>query len=98
MVDPYTILGTRNAPSLAHVAFEVTDSTGSDEHNQRLSERRAGSVKDFLAAQGIEMNRMIAVGYGEYRPVASNDTNEGRSKNRRVEIVIAEGVVQEAQQ
>jgi outer membrane protein OmpA-like peptidoglycan-associated protein len=73
-----------------------TDSSGSDEHNQRLSERRAGSVKDFLAAQGIDMNRMVAVGYGENRPVADNESNEGRKKNRRVEIVIAEGEIKEA--
>jgi outer membrane protein OmpA-like peptidoglycan-associated protein len=73
-----------------------TDSTGSDEHNQRLSERRAGSVKDFLAREGIGMNRMVAAGYGEDRPVADNDSADGRKKNRRVEIIIAEGVVQEA--
>ncbi len=73
-----------------------TDSTGSDEYNQRLSERRASAVRDFLAAQGVDMNRMVAVGYGEYRPVADNDTREGRQKNRRVEIVIAEGEVAEA--
>jgi outer membrane protein OmpA-like peptidoglycan-associated protein len=72
-----------------------TDSTGSDEHNQGLSERRASSVRDFLAAQGIDMNRMVAVGYGEYRPIADNDTASGRARNRRVEIVIAEGVVKE---
>lgn len=75
-----------------------TDSTGSDAHNQTLSERRAGSVKDFLAGQGIGMNRMVAVGYGENRPVADNETRDGRSRNRRVEIVIAEGVVAEAAQ
>ena len=75
-----------------------TDSTGSEEHNQGLSERRAGSVKDFLAAQGIGINRMVAVGYGEHRPVADNSTKEGRQKNRRVEIVIAEGEVREAGQ
>jgi outer membrane protein OmpA-like peptidoglycan-associated protein len=73
-----------------------TDATGSDEYNQRLSERRASAVRDFLAAQGVDMNRMVAVGYGEYRPVADNDTREGRQKNRRVEIVIAEGEVAEA--
>lgn len=73
-----------------------TDSTGSESWNQTLSERRAESVRDFLAQQGVGMNRMVAVGYGESRPVASNDTQEGRAKNRRVEIVIAEGTVQEA--
>jgi outer membrane protein OmpA-like peptidoglycan-associated protein len=70
-----------------------TDSTGSAEYNQGLSERRAFSVRDFLAQQGIGGQRMVAVGYGLTRPVADNSTREGRAKNRRVEIVIAEGVV-----
>jgi len=73
-----------------------TDSTGSDAYNQRLSEQRAQSVYDFLFAQGIEAHRMKAVGYGPTRPIADNATTEGRSKNRRVEIVISEGVVAEA--
>ena len=60
-----------------------------------LSERRAASVRDFLAQQGIEGLRMVAVGYGLTRPVADNATREGRAKNRRVEIVIAEGVISE---
>ena len=70
-----------------------TDSTGSADYNQVLSERRAMSVRDFLAQQGIDLSRMIAVGYGLTRPVADNSTAGGRAKNRRVEIVIAEGVV-----
>lgn len=72
-----------------------TDSTGSADYNQGLSERRAASVRDFLAREGIEWQRMMAVGYGLTRPVADNSTHEGRAKNRRVEIVIAEGVVSE---
>ncbi|MCP4899016.1 MAG: OmpA family protein [bacterium] len=72
-----------------------TDATGSDTHNQSLSERRASSVKDFLAGQGININRIVAVGYGENRPVAENETREGRSKNRRVEIVMNTGEVAE---
>jgi outer membrane protein OmpA-like peptidoglycan-associated protein len=72
-----------------------TDSTGSAEYNQGLSERRAASVRDFLAQQGIDGRRMVAVGYGLTRPVADNETRNGRAKNRRVEIVIAEGVVSE---
>ena len=70
-----------------------TDSTGSADYNQGLSERRAVSVRDFLAQQGIDGQRMVAVGYGLTRPVADNQTREGRAKNRRVEIVIAEGQV-----
>jgi outer membrane protein OmpA-like peptidoglycan-associated protein len=72
-----------------------TDSTGSAEYNQQLSERRAMSVRDFLALQGITAQRVVAVGYGFDRPVAENTTREGRAKNRRVDIVIAEGVIAE---
>jgi len=73
-----------------------TDSTGGDEYNQRLSERRAASVRDFLVTNGIEMGRIVAAGYGKTRPRADNASAEGRQKNRRVEIVIAQGQVQEA--
>jgi outer membrane protein OmpA-like peptidoglycan-associated protein len=72
-----------------------TDSTGSADYNQGLSERRASSVRDFLAQQGIGGQRMVAVGYGLTRPVADNSTREGRASNRRVEIIIAEGEVAE---
>lgn len=70
-----------------------TDSTGSPSFNLRLSQRRADSVFDFLARQGIEAGRMMTVGYGMDRPIAENTTVAGRSQNRRVEIVIAEGEV-----
>jgi outer membrane protein OmpA-like peptidoglycan-associated protein len=70
-----------------------TDSTGTRGYNQRLSEARAASVRDFLLEQGVDVTRMIAVGYGPDRPVASNETADGRRQNRRVEIVIAEGEV-----
>jgi len=63
-----------------------TDSTGSDSYNQLLSERRAASVAEVLLAQGVAFERVAAEGYGENRPVASNDTAEGRAQNRRVEI------------
>ena len=71
-------------------AFEIdghTDSDASDEHNQVLSENRANAVKNFLAAQGLTAEITIN-GYGESRPIASNDTPEGKQKNRRVEIII----------
>jgi outer membrane protein OmpA-like peptidoglycan-associated protein len=74
-----------------------TDSTGSAAYNQQLSVQRATSVRDFLAANGIDMDRMVAAGYGMTRPVAENATAAGRAQNRRVEIVIAEGVVAEAE-
>ncbi len=65
-----------------------TDSTGSDDHNQKLSENRAKSVYEFLAGCGLKSNAMASKGFGETQPIASNDTNDGRQKNRRVEIVI----------
>ena len=71
-------------------AFEIdghTDSDASDEHNQVLSENRANAVKNFLAAQGLTAEITIN-GYGESRPIATNDTPEGKQKNRRVEIII----------
>jgi len=64
------------------------DSTGSDQMNLELSQRRAGSVTAYLSNQGINPQRLIAVGYGESRPIASNDTPEGRAQNRRVEITL----------
>jgi outer membrane protein OmpA-like peptidoglycan-associated protein len=65
-----------------------TDSVGSDEFNQQLSEQRAGSVRDFLAQQGVSASAMTARGFGKTQPVATNDTPEGRQRNRRVEIVV----------
>lgn len=63
-----------------------TDSTGAVQYNQLLSERRASSVRDYLAAYGVAFNRLTAVGYGPHRPVASNSHAAGREQNRRVEI------------
>jgi len=65
-----------------------TDSVGSDEFNQQLSERRADSVSDFLAEQGVPVSTITARGFGKLQPVATNDTPEGRQRNRRVEIVV----------
>jgi outer membrane protein OmpA-like peptidoglycan-associated protein len=65
-----------------------TDSTGSFEYNQLLSERRAKSVSGYLVAQGINASRIAAKGMGERYPVVSNDTSEGRAQNRRVEMDI----------
>ncbi len=65
-----------------------TDSVGTDDFNQRLSEQRAGSVLDFLAQQGVRGNAMTSRGFGKTQPVASNDTVDGRQKNRRVELVV----------
>jgi len=65
-----------------------TDSVGSDQMNQQLSERRADSVRDFLIAQGVAGSAVTAKGFGKTRPVVPNDTAEGRQKNRRVELVV----------
>ncbi len=63
-----------------------TDSTGSAAYNKRLSQARAETVLNYLASKGIARERMRAVGYGEEKPIAPNDTAEGRAKNRRVEL------------
>ena len=63
-----------------------TDGTGTEVYNKGLSDRRSKAVFDYLASKGISPSRMRAVGYGESNPVASNKTEEGRVKNRRVEL------------
>jgi outer membrane protein OmpA-like peptidoglycan-associated protein len=66
-----------------------TDSRGSDEDNQKLSTERAEAVREYLLASGgVDAQRITALGYGETKPIASNDTEEGRRKNRRIDIVI----------
>jgi outer membrane protein OmpA-like peptidoglycan-associated protein len=65
-----------------------TDSTGTAAYNQALSERRAASVAAYLRARGVNSERLIEVGMGEERPIASNDTESGRQANRRVEITL----------
>jgi len=65
-----------------------TDSTGSDEFNQTLSERRARSVADYLGSHGVNSARLATKGFGETQPIATNTTEEGRAANRRVEIRI----------
>ncbi|WP_305882300.1 OmpA family protein [Desulfomicrobium sp. ZS1] len=73
-------------PQTTIVVEGHTDSTGSDAYNQGLSERRAWSVQRLLVERGVNPSRITAMGYGESRPVATNDTPEGRQMNRRVEI------------
>ena len=65
-----------------------TDSIGSDAYNQRLSERRANAVKEYLQSHGVAASRMTARGFGKTNPVASNETAEGRAQNRRVELIV----------
>ena len=68
------------------IATGHTDSIGTDAYNQRLSERRAQAVKDYLVSTGIPASKVTTIGKGESQPVATNKTKEGRQKNRRVDI------------
>jgi outer membrane protein OmpA-like peptidoglycan-associated protein len=70
-----------------------TDSVGSDEYNQQLSERRAESVRSYLVQSGVPANTITAMGYGESKPVASNDTPSGRQRNRRVEMIVSGDII-----
>jgi len=69
-----------------------TDADGGEEMNQKLSERRAGAVRDYLINTGIEAERLTSTGYGEARPIASNRSAEGKAENRRVEFHITSGM------
>jgi outer membrane protein OmpA-like peptidoglycan-associated protein len=70
-----------------------TDSTGSDELNQKLSEQRAGTTRDYLIQQGLAEANITARGFGKTMPVADNSTADGRQKNRRVEIIVSGEVI-----
>jgi len=76
-------------PGLKVQVEGYTDSTGSDELNEKLSNNRAGAVKDFLVGQGVSMNNISAQGFGKNDPVADNATAAGRSQNRRVNLVVS---------
>jgi outer membrane protein OmpA-like peptidoglycan-associated protein len=80
-------------PSLSLSIEGNTDSVGSDSYNQQLSENRAGSVRDYLASEGIPTASMKSRGFGKTQPVASNDTSGGRQQNRRVELVVSGEVI-----
>lgn len=85
-----TIADTLDArPDIKHVdIIGHTDSVGTDEYNQKLSERRANAVRDYLIEQGVSPDRLTAIGKGESDPIDTNDTVEGRSRNRRVQFEI----------
>ena len=78
----------RDNPNTIVCVIGYTDSTGSDEYNQNLSVRRAQSVTSFLSSKGVSGARLTAAGLGERFPVASNDTEAGRTQNRRVEMYV----------
>ena len=74
-------------------ARAYTDSVGTDDFNQQLSEQRGGAVRDDLITQGMASGSVTSAGFGKTMPVASNDTADGRQKNRRVELVISGDVI-----
>jgi outer membrane protein OmpA-like peptidoglycan-associated protein len=76
-------------PGLNIAVGGYTDNVGGNEMNQKLSENRAGSVRDYLVAQGVTSNSVGATGFGNSSPVASNDNASGRQENRRVELVVS---------
>jgi len=80
-------LGSSSAPVMVE---GHTDWVGSDAYNQGLSERRAESVRRYLSEHGVDESRLSTAGYGESRPIASNETREGRALNRRVELLVQE--------
>lgn len=83
-----TVKTLKDNPDLRVVVEGHTDSVGSEQYNERLSERRAEAVKRYLVRQGIDSSHITTRGYGESRPIADNTSREGRAKNRRAEIVV----------
>jgi outer membrane protein OmpA-like peptidoglycan-associated protein len=81
----------QRCPDLVIQVAGHTDSKGGNAANQALSERRAASVATFLRDKGIDGGRVLSVGFGEARPVATNDTSKGRARNRRIEFAAANG-------
>jgi outer membrane protein OmpA-like peptidoglycan-associated protein len=81
------VAALNSTPTLSAIIEGHTDSAGTAEHNQDLSERRAATVADYLASHGISTNRLHTRGFGELRPIADNTTAEGRAQNRRVVLL-----------
>jgi hypothetical protein len=83
------VLHLNQYPDRTVVVEGYTDSVGTDDYNQGLSERRADSVKSYLVRQGVGAQRLSALGKGKQDPIAGNDSAGGRQQNRRVEVVIS---------
>ena len=80
----------QDVPSLIIELSGHTDNVGNDEYNLNLSQRRADAVRAYLTSRGVDKSRVSAVGYGDRKPVDSNDTIEGRANNRRTEFEITD--------
>lgn len=87
----------RENPTLVVEIQGHTDSQGRAYRNRRLSRRRAARVQEYLISRGVDARRLSAVGHGEERPIADNDTREGRYENRRVEFIILDETFDEGQ-
>ena len=88
--------GLRNNPNAEVRIIGHTDSTGTDAINDPLSLRRAEATRNYLTSRGVNGSLIQVQGMGSHQPVASNDTNEGRARNRRVEIFVGERAPQQA--
>ena len=84
--EAVTVIKSHSAVQLDVVGH--TDTSGPEAYNQGLSERRAQAVVDYLVSRGVAASQLRAVGRGEGEPIASNDTRDGRERNRRVELVV----------
>ena len=81
----------KSAPQIKKLSIEGhTDDVGADKYNQKLSDQRAASVKQYLVEHGVDAARLASKGWGEAKPIADNATEEGKEKNRRVEFIIVE--------
>jgi outer membrane protein OmpA-like peptidoglycan-associated protein len=89
MLDQFAQSLTQNPQTMVQIIGH-TDSTGDDSFNQNLSRERALATRDYLATRGVSMNRIAVDGRGEREPVATNDSEAGRARNRRVEIFLQE--------
>jgi hypothetical protein len=80
-------------PNLKVQVEGYTDNIGSDDYNQKLSEERADSVRDYLVGESVTDSNVTAKGFGKSNPIADNSTNQGRAQNRRVELVVSGGAI-----
>jgi outer membrane protein OmpA-like peptidoglycan-associated protein len=90
LLDSFAAAFRHGPPSATILVSGHTDHTGTDAHNDELSRKRAASVRDYLIGKGVRTAALRVVGYGKSRPIASNETEVGRARNRRVEFVRVE--------